>query len=936
MQEGFAPGVVATMGKKFFIIVCCLALMLAVGILAIAWYLPVYIEKRAIPQLLEQAGIDKINCPVRRVGLFGADLGPLRVGKKDRQPITVAAIQLDYSPLGLYRQRIRAVRLSGIDISGGVDQKGFQINGLGSNLIKTTSPNARPPEPQNKTLALPIHIGRMAVTHSALHLKWNRKTIAIPFSLIIYASEDKPLVYHSQLTATLLGNHVKINGPLDLDKGLLSLELSSAPLTIGSIVTFFDLHESVSGNAVARLKGELTAGLLPPRIQSMSVEVLFDRLNAGTDTIRLKSLPESGEFNKRPRLRIAQSGLNAWQMNLKHVHVTTPGNFALHLSALKASAVAIPKGDLQMTGQFDGTIPAIDENRLSAIASPTSIPLAIDFSGIRKSTGSWQIKATGPKVEAPILSLAIPALGVDMGLRNPDIFIEASGNRTTATGQVHIKIPTAKISTGEMVMDFQSIDVNGDFTLPHSDPYDHPRFKLSVATSQSHSAITIDPKLKPITLKAPKIKLLATGKTGTKHVDGTLSLSGLKIHAPAYDTKLSKMEATIPFQWPFPKRGKTGNVSIGSIRLGTWNLGKTTIRLNQSDSGFTFNGKHENPILPKLKIRLSGHARLPLSGIKTGVFIDIDALRTKDAGPIDLQPFIQAVEGLTANGDTRIKGNLHITNVGTKGEICLYLDNGDITDPEQNTAITGLQSRLCLPALPDFRSAPQQRLSFETINFGKIQLSKGTVDYQVESPTKIFIENGAFQWSSGTVRLSAMRVQTDKEDYTIRLDCDRLNLAEILAQFGVAQGEGSGTVNGTIPIRLQEGRLFFDDGFLYSTPGVGGKIRLTGTETLTVGIPEGSLQYHQIDLAREALKDFDYQWTKLGLKTENNELVMRLQFDGKPAKPLPFEFRKNFGGFKRVDADSRGSNFQGISLDVNFRLPLNDLMQYKDILQYLE
>ncbi len=143
-------------------------------------------------------------------------------------------------------------------------------------------------------------------------------------------------------------------------------------------------------------------------------------------------------------------------------------------------------------------------------------------------------------------------------------------------------------------------------------------------------------------------------------------------------------------------------------------------------------------------------------------------------------------------------------------------------------------------------------------------------------------------------------------------------------------------MNGTVPIRFQNGKLTFDDGFLYSTPGVGGKIRITGTKSLTAGIPEGTVQFNQIDLAREALEDYDYKWAKLGLETLNNELVMRLQFDGKPAKMLPFEYKKEFGGFMRVDADGRGSNFQGISLDVNFRIPLDDLMQYKDVLQHLE
>ena len=63
---------------------------------------------------------------------------------------------------------------------------------------------------------------------------------------------------------------------------------------------------------------------------------------------------------------------------------------------------------------------------------------------------------------------------------------------------------------------------------------------------------------------------------------------------------------------------------------------------------------------------------------------------------------------------------------------------------------------------------------------------------------------------------------------------------------------------------------------------------------------------------------------------------MRLQFDGKPAKPLPFVYNKQLGSFVRVEAGASGSLFQGIGLDVNLRLPLNRLLQYKDVVHMIQ
>ena len=73
----------------------------------------------------------------------------------------------------------------------------------------------------------------------------------------------------------------------------------------------------------------------------------------------------------------------------------------------------------------------------------------------------------------------------------------------------------------------------------------------------------------------------------------------------------------------------------------------------------------------------------------------------------------------------------------------------------------------------------------------------------------------------------------------------------------------------------------------------------------------------------------------MALNSEGKELVMKLQFDGKPANRLPFEYDKEIGRFIKVDANSPGSNFQGIQLDVNFRLPLDQMLNYKDVLDMI-
>jgi hypothetical protein len=124
-----------------------------------------------------------------------------------------------------------------------------------------------------------------------------------------------------------------------------------------------------------------------------------------------------------------------------------------------------------------------------------------------------------------------------------------------------------------------------------------------------------------------------------------------------------------------------------------------------------------------------------------------------------------------------------------------------------------------------------------------------------------------------------------------------------------------------------DGKWRFDDGFFYSTPGVGGKIRLSGTDALLAGVPAGTPQFSQLDLAREALKNYDYNWAKVNIKTDGENLKLRLALDGKPVDVLPFTFREDLG-FVRVTPGSPGARFQGINLDVNFTMPLDKVIRY--------
>lgn len=302
------------------------------------------------------------------------------------------------------------------------------------------------------------------------------------------------------------------------------------------------------------------------------------------------------------------------------------------------------------------------------------------------------------------------------------------------------------------------------------------------------------------------------------------------------------------------------------------------------------------------------------------------------AEAIDLGRFKPAAAGLMASGQVEAVARAVFDKGRLDGEARFQLKQGRLHQPGRNLLLEGVDMTLQIDQISPIQSAPQQKLQVGRLAFGNLMAQNLIVDYQIEPPGVLFVEKAQVDWSEGKINTAAIRIDPDVDEYDVILFCDRLNLAMVLEQLGAAQADGAGTVNGRIPIHWDHGHLSFDNGFLYSSPGQTGAIQLTGTEVLLSGLPPGTPQHAQLDIATEALKDYTYKWAKLMVQTEDDLLLLKLQFDGKPNRLLPFAYDQQMGQFKRVAGQGQ-ADFKGISIDLNLRSPLNEIMNYKELLK---
>ncbi|HFQ79885.1 MAG TPA: hypothetical protein ENK33_00750 [Desulfobacterales bacterium] len=379
----------------------------------------------------------------------------------------------------------------------------------------------------------------------------------------------------------------------------------------------------------------------------------------------------------------------------------------------------------------------------------------------------------------------------------------------------------------------------------------------------------------------------------------------------------------LPFKWPPAVGSDSGKITISTIKRQEQKLGRVRLNIRESRQGLRLSGRWNLP-WAETCIDIKGKANL--FGTQPSANIRFNNGCQRRLHNFDLGRLVPHLKGYSTDGDIDLSGLAVYNDQGFKSRLRLKLTHVQLNAP--NLKLQDGSLSLSLPSLVPLKSAARQTLRFKGLKMGEISLAGGRVDFQIESPDSIFLEKSDLQWCGGHVYTQAMRFSPKVHNYDFILHCDRLRIADLLRQFGAGEASGQGRVSGRIPIVIKDGRLMPREGFLYSTPGEGGNIRVTGLEAITSGMAADSRQFAQLDLARAALKDFQYDWARLDLNAQGDDLIMRMQVDGKPAGVLPFVFKRKLGGFVRVKGNNPGSRFQGIKLDVNFRLPLTRILDY--------
>ena len=907
--------------------------LLAAGFFSYSYLLPRYIEKSVFPGLGDHLSIT-VTGKVYKIGLNSADLGNIVVGDSRNVAARIGSIHAVYTPASLIVKQLESITLNGLTLNLGLAGDKILVPGIDVERFARTGA-AQNEEPSPSAINLPIGLESLEIINGLLNIHYQNRFIPVPFGLRVTRKEimghaDLP-VYLLELQMSPQGLQTSIAGTMDLDSNTGNLTVAADSFDLGCFGFLLGEIQKMLQFGPGSLAGKAKFRIMPFQLDSAELEGALESLHLpGIPVTFGKSGENSGKVMPL-RLKVKGQG-KQWNIAVQGA-ITEPlyGFLDLKGSLVENDKSLSGAGEILLRTADTPSSTRHGEQHNFMIKGNTE--LAGSFTLEMGPPGTWQakletknkknedIKAEPFRVQFGSNILSANNLSAVLYGKGSAEFqeilaaVNLSDLRALLNETAEIKIPNAmlEVAVNQKRDSEPETLASGSFvvTLPDA------QFTNNGLTGKGEIILE---GIMPPQVILNMISLRVAGKISANNSELEEQSSGLKI---------KPLDIQIPWHWPLSGQETPGRIKAAQMFWKNNELGSFVAEIGLRDAEYSIVGRHTSSLIKRIVTNVNGNAVIGASVFQGNMSLHTTPtyFTSLHLGMID-----PILNNTYLSGELGLDGAFSYDAKSLLGGLSVSLQKGRFEYPDKNYEIEGISFSLQMPFLPELRSTPAQNILFDRGTFGNLVFEDGKIIWQLESADRLFIEEGVVRWSGGRVFTNAVRISPGRKDFIVPIFCDRLILAEILRQFGITNAEGEGTVSGRVPLLIGKGTVRVDDGFLYSSPGQGGSLKVAAFDLLSAGIPKKTPQFAQVDFAAEALKNFKYNWVKLLLNSEGEDLVMQMHMDGKPLQSLPFTYDTQTGLLQRVEDSSKGID-QPIRLDVNFRLPLNRFLGYSGKIQ---
>jgi hypothetical protein len=207
--------------------------------------------------------------------------------------------------------------------------------------------------------------------------------------------------------------------------------------------------------------------------------------------------------------------------------------------------------------------------------------------------------------------------------------------------------------------------------------------------------------------------------------------------------------------------------------------------------------------------------------------------------------------------------------------------------------VQGLNSAITLKTLWPPKTEGPQAVSVGLLDPG-LPMTNVLASFSIEDPSVVKVQNISMTFADGDISGESVLLALDDRESTATLTVSDIALPTLAQLSGLAGLETTGTLSGTIPVRLVGGEVFVVDGTLSTTEP--GSIRYRPDQT-TSALTTGE---NGMTLAMKALENFQYESISVQVSGSiQNELEAKLAIKGRNPGlygGYPIDFNLNLSG----------------------------------------
>ena len=503
--------------------------------------------------------------------------------------------------------------------------------------------------------------------------------------------------------------------------------------------------------------------------------------------------------------------------------------------------------------------------------------------------------------------------------------------RAGATLTDGIEKASAELKGGKLLTELEGMTCEADALAFNAESKDGQTYKADVKVTDFQFKQTAA----GLTYEAPQLVLGADFDGSV--LSGTFSCPDSSLAMPQMKVLAKGLNWEFPFDCTLaeadpddaeesgeslPRAPRTGKVSLGGLEYDDIQAASLDGTIRWDDAAKAFHLKTDARIFS-----IDGEIYADISLGAAGVEGECGVVIPEQSADLskDLAAFHPQFEEISCTGKLEGRAVYKLLPKAATGNAEFRITDADVLIPEQKLEVRGVSLGFEMPEIAALKSAPGQTLSFQSVKYDKIETGAGRATFRMEAPDTWQIENALLDWCNGHVRLGGITYRAGQTTTEAVLYCDRLELPLFLTQIGLGQISGSGSINGTIPVVLVQktdafghakiDNVYFEDAFLFSTPGEDGVIKGDIDEALMDA--ESGIE---MELTKDALKDFSYSWVRMRMLStgpDKENMKLELQLDGRPNRALYYAFDENTASFVKSPTPCI---FQGIRLDTNVNM----------------